>query len=98
MPRRLARSCGRASKGPKKPRAEPALASPERQGRMRHGGNPTAAGGGPMKRPFIDARIDAMLTLCERHGVKLPPFAIWGQAHFYAEAVAGRLLAPRGIG
>ncbi len=51
-----------------------------------------------MKRSFIDARIDAMLTLCERHGVKLPPFAIWGQADFSANADAARLIAARGLG
>jgi D-lyxose ketol-isomerase len=51
-----------------------------------------------MKRSFIDARIDRMRSLCERHGVALPPFALWGQADFRANPEAARLVAERGMG
>ena len=51
-----------------------------------------------MKRSFIDARIDAMLELCERHGVALPPFALWGEADYRANPDAARLIAERGLG
>ena len=37
-----------------------------------------------MKRSFIDARIEAMLALCERHGVALPPFRR-GEADYRAD-------------
>ena len=51
-----------------------------------------------MKRSFIDARIDAMLTHCDRHGVKLPPFSLWGKSEFQAQPDAARLIAARGLG
>jgi len=51
-----------------------------------------------MKRSFIDARVEAMLALCDRHGVRLPPFALWGEAEFRANADAARLVAARGLG
>jgi D-lyxose ketol-isomerase len=51
-----------------------------------------------VKRSFIDARIDAMLALCERHGVKLPPFALWGEAQYRADAGAARRIAEGGLG
>ncbi len=51
-----------------------------------------------MKRSFIDARIDRMLKLCDRHGVALPPFALWREADFRANPDAARLIAERGMG
>ena len=30
-----------------------------------------------MKRSFIDARIDRMPEMRARHGIALPPFALW---------------------
>ncbi len=51
-----------------------------------------------MKRSFIDARIDAMLELCERHGVKLPPFARWSEDQFRADPAAARRIAGGGLG
>ena len=51
-----------------------------------------------MKRSFIDARIEAMLALCDRHGVKLPPFAPWGEADYRANAGAAEFIAARGLG
>ena len=50
----------------------------------------------PVKRSFIDARIDRMLELCGRHGVALPPFALWREADFRANPDAARLIAERG--
>src|SRR5271166_1877642 len=52
----------------------------------------------PVKRSFIDARINRMLKLCDRHGVALPPFALWQEAHFSANPDAARLIANRGMG
>jgi D-lyxose ketol-isomerase len=51
-----------------------------------------------VKRSFIDARIDRMLKLCDRHGVALPPFAVWGETDFRANPDAARLIAERGMG
>ncbi len=51
-----------------------------------------------MKRSFIDARIDRMRELCDRHGVALPPFALWGEGDFQANPDAARLIAERGMG
>ncbi len=51
-----------------------------------------------MKRSFIDARIDRMLELCARHGVALPPFALWRETDFRANADAAKLIAERGVG
>ncbi len=39
-----------------------------------------------------------MLTLCDRHGVKLPPFALRGEADYRAAAGAARFIAARGLG
>ncbi len=51
-----------------------------------------------MKRSFIDARVEAMLELCDRYGVRLPPFALWDEAEFRANGDAARLVAARGLG
>ncbi len=51
-----------------------------------------------MKRSFIDARIESMLVLCERHGVKLPPFALWSQERYRADPDAARRIAESGVG
>ena len=51
-----------------------------------------------MKRSFIDARIDRMLEMCARHGVALPPFALWRKAEFRANPDAAKLIAERGMG
>jgi D-lyxose ketol-isomerase len=51
-----------------------------------------------MKRSFIDARIEAMLKLCDRHGVKLPPFALWGEAEYITNPDAARFIRARGLG
>jgi D-lyxose ketol-isomerase len=51
-----------------------------------------------MKRSFADSRIEAMLALCERHGVRLPPFALWGEKDFRANAAAASRIAAGGLG
>ena len=51
-----------------------------------------------MKRSFIDARIDAMRELCDKHGVRLPPFALWGEDEYRADPVAARRIADGGLG
>ena len=51
-----------------------------------------------MKRSFVDARIDQMQALCERHGLALPAFARWGEAEFRANPDASALVAARGLG
>ena len=51
-----------------------------------------------MKRSFVDARIEAMLKLCNRHGVTLPPFALWDAAAFRKQPEAAALIAGRGMG
>jgi len=51
-----------------------------------------------MKRSLIDARIEAMLRLCEYHGVALPPFSRWGKADFRADPDAAAFIAARGLG
>ena len=51
-----------------------------------------------MKRSFIDARIEAMLKLCERHGMTLPPFALWSRRDFHEQSVAATFIAERGLG
>ena len=53
---------------------------------------------GPVKRSFIDGRIDRMLKLCDRHGVALPPFAQWREADFRANPEPAKLIAVRGMG
>jgi D-lyxose ketol-isomerase len=56
------------------------------------------AGLRPVKRSFIEARIDRMLEMCARHGLALPPFALWGEGDFRANRDAARLIAERGMG
>jgi D-lyxose ketol-isomerase len=51
-----------------------------------------------VKRSFIDGRIEAMLKLCDRHGVTLPPFAFWDAAAFRKQSEAAALIAARGMG
>lgn len=51
-----------------------------------------------MKRSFMDARIEAMRAMCEKHGVRLPPFALWSEAQYGADLAAGRRIAERGLG
>jgi D-lyxose ketol-isomerase len=51
-----------------------------------------------VKRSFIDARIDRMLEICARHGVELPPYALWREAEFRASPEAAKLIADRGMG
>jgi len=51
-----------------------------------------------VKRSFVDARIDEMSTLCQRHGVALPPFARWTEAAFRANREASDFIASRGLG
>ncbi len=51
-----------------------------------------------MKRSFIDARIDAMLALCERHGFKLPPFALWSLSEFRSRTEDAKRIRARGLG
>ena len=55
-------------------------------------------GGGGVKRSFIDAQIEAMLPLSDRHGVKLPPFALWSEADYRANPGPAGLIAARGLG
>ena len=51
-----------------------------------------------MKRSFIDARIEAMAELCERHGVRLPPFAFWSEEQYRADPAAARRIGDGGLG
>lgn len=51
-----------------------------------------------MKRSFIDARIDAMREACDRHGVRLPPFSLWGEEQFRADPAAARRIVEGGLG
>ena len=51
-----------------------------------------------MKRSFIDARIEAMLSLCQRHGVRLPPFALWREDDYRAEPAAAARILDGGLG
>jgi D-lyxose ketol-isomerase len=46
----------------------------------------------------MDARIEAMRAMCEKHGVRLPPFALWSEAQYGADLAAGRRIAERGLG
>jgi hypothetical protein len=39
-----------------------------------------------------------MLTLCDRHGAKLPRLALWGEADFSANEDTARLIAARRFG
>jgi D-lyxose ketol-isomerase len=65
---------------------------------MRRAEQRTGAGFRPVKRSFIDARIDRMLEMCARHGVALPRFALWGETDFRANPDAASLIAERGMG
>ena len=51
-----------------------------------------------MKRSFIESRIEAMLALCGKHGVTLPPFALWDEAQYRADPAAARRIADAGLG
>jgi len=51
-----------------------------------------------LKRSFVEARIEAMLEMCARHGVALPPFALWSEAEYRADPAAARRIAERGLG
>jgi D-lyxose ketol-isomerase len=51
-----------------------------------------------VKRSFIDARIDAMLNFCERHGVRLPPFALWSEEDYAADPSAAARILEGGLG
>ena len=51
-----------------------------------------------MKRSFVEARIEAMREMCARHGVALPPFALWSEAEYRADPAAARRIAERGLG
>jgi D-lyxose ketol-isomerase len=51
-----------------------------------------------MKRSFVDARIDRMLEMCSRHGVRLPPFALWSEAQHLADPAAARRIREGGLG
>jgi D-lyxose ketol-isomerase len=51
-----------------------------------------------MKRSFVDSRIEAMLALCARHGVRLPPFALWSADDYRADPSAARRIAHAGLG
>lgn len=51
-----------------------------------------------MKRSFVDSRIEAMLDLCSRHGVRLPPFSLWDEHAFRARGDAARRIAAAGLG
>lgn len=39
-----------------------------------------------------------MLALCDRHGVKLPPFALWGEARYRADPAAAKRISEGGLG
>jgi len=65
---------------------------------MRRADGPTGAGFRPVKRSFVDSRIDRMLELCACQGVALPPFALWREADFRANPDAASLIAERGMG
>jgi D-lyxose ketol-isomerase len=51
-----------------------------------------------MKRSFIETRIEAMLAACQRHGLPLPPFALWGEDEYRANPDAARRIATSGLG
>jgi D-lyxose ketol-isomerase len=51
-----------------------------------------------VKRSFVEARIEVMLGMCDRHGVRLPPFALWSDEHYRADPAAARRIAERGLG
>jgi D-lyxose ketol-isomerase len=51
-----------------------------------------------VRRSFIDARIETMLEACARHGVRLPPFALWGEADYHADPAAAERILQGGLG
>lgn len=51
-----------------------------------------------MKRSFIDARVEAMLKLCQKHGVTLPPFALWTEDDYRQDPAAAKRIADAGLG
>ena len=51
-----------------------------------------------MKRSFINARIEAMLESCERHGARLPPFALRGEDDYRADPAAAARILDGGLG
>ncbi len=51
-----------------------------------------------MKRSFVDASIDKMREMCARHGVRLPPFALWGDDDYRADPTAARRILEDGLG
>jgi D-lyxose ketol-isomerase len=51
-----------------------------------------------MKRSFVDASIDKMMAMCARHGVSLPPFALWGEEDYRADPAAARRILDGGLG
>ncbi|MGA2792654.1 MAG: D-lyxose/D-mannose family sugar isomerase [Roseiarcus sp.] len=51
-----------------------------------------------MRRSFIDRRIEAMLDLCDRHQVRLPPFALWGPAQYRAQPACAKRIRQAGLG
>lgn len=51
-----------------------------------------------MKRSFVDARIDEMIAMCERHGARLPGFAQWGEDDYRADPAAARRILDGGLG
>ena len=51
-----------------------------------------------MKRSLIDARIEAMLAACERHGVRLPAFALWSENDYRADPSAAARILEGGLG
>jgi D-lyxose ketol-isomerase len=51
-----------------------------------------------MKRSFMDARIEAMLTMCERCGARLPPFALWREEDYRADPAAAARIFEGGLG
>ncbi|THD42916.1 MAG: D-lyxose/D-mannose family sugar isomerase, partial [Bradyrhizobium sp.] len=61
-------------------------------------GGEEARGRGVMKRSFVDARIEIMLAACERHGVNLPPFALWREQDYRAAPEAAGRIAEGGLG
>ena len=51
-----------------------------------------------MKRSFIDRAIEDMLAMCERHGARLPAFALWGEDDYRADPAAARRIHEGGLG
>ena len=51
-----------------------------------------------MRRSFVDRRIEAMLEACDRHRVKLPPFALWGAAQYRARPDCAKRIRQAGLG